>query len=55
VCFGRTAIDTSDLIEQTARQSGFPSVDEWLDEYVRHAADDIEALSIFGPRDGRQD
>ncbi|MBQ0865884.1 metallophosphoesterase [Streptomyces sp. RK75] len=48
-----TSLDREKLILETARRSALPGVEQWLDDYVRTPADDVEALMTFGPRDGR--
>lgn len=53
VTFHRTLIDEQTLVGETAQRSRLPGVDDWLDGYVRDPADDIEVLTVFGPRDGR--
>ncbi|MFK0065595.1 metallophosphoesterase family protein [Streptomyces sp. NPDC091046] len=53
VTLRRTPLDREEVIRQTARRSALPGVAQWLDDYVRKPADDVEALETFGPRDGR--
>jgi predicted phosphodiesterase len=36
-----------------AASSGYPDVAEWTDYFLNSRASDIEALRVFGPRDGR--
>lgn len=36
-----------------AAASGYPDVDEWTDYFLNSRASDLDALRIFGPRDGR--
>jgi hypothetical protein len=33
---------------------GYPGIEAWLDFFLRQTAGDDEALTVFGPRDGRQ-
>jgi diadenosine tetraphosphatase ApaH/serine/threonine PP2A family protein phosphatase len=32
---------------------GYAGIDEWTDYYLHSRASDLEALQVFGPRDGR--
>ncbi|NEV86390.1 metallophosphoesterase family protein [Streptomyces tendae] len=54
VTLRRTPLDREEVIRETARRSALPGVEQWLDDYVRRPADDVEALETFGPRDGRR-
>jgi hypothetical protein len=38
---------------QIVADSGYPDAVQWADYFVRSAASDAEALTMFGPRDGR--
>ncbi|GAB3552196.1 metallophosphoesterase family protein [Arthrobacter tumbae] len=51
--FARTVIDTDQLIDEITSHSTFPQVSEWLEETIRRPASDTDALTTFGPRDGR--
>jgi predicted phosphodiesterase len=53
VTFRRTLVEESALVAETARSSLLPGVDQWLEDYVRAPASDIDVLALFGPRDGR--
>lgn len=53
VTLHRTLIDADELIREAAAGSDFPGVLTWLDEAVRTPASDVEAIGVFGPRDGR--
>ncbi|MHA7274284.1 metallophosphoesterase family protein [Arthrobacter sp. TMT4-20] len=53
VTLTRTLIDVEELIEEVTEGSTFPEVTGWLDEMIRQAASDSEALKAFAPRDGR--
>jgi putative phosphoesterase len=49
----RTVIDVDEACAQVVAQSAFPGRQEWADYYIKAAASDAEALTVFGPRDGR--
>lgn len=49
----RTQVDPEWLARRTTESSGFPGVAGWADDYVRSVASDAEAVTVFGPRDGR--
>jgi predicted phosphodiesterase len=49
----RTAIDLDATADRIVAESGYAGVGEWASFFVRHAASDVEAISVFGPRDGR--
>ena len=53
VTLGRTIFDSDELVRQTLRSSTFPGAAEWLAETVGQPASDLDALTAFGPRDGR--
>ncbi|HEY8301988.1 MAG TPA: metallophosphoesterase family protein [Jatrophihabitans sp.] len=48
-----TEFDIAAACEQLARECGYPDVAEWADYYLNSRASDLEALQVFGPRDGR--
>ncbi len=48
-----TDVDVDAAIAEVVRGSGYPDRQAWADEYVRSANSDADALSAFGPRDGR--
>jgi predicted phosphodiesterase len=33
--------------------SAYPDVEAWVDDFVRWPPSQLEALAVFGPRDGR--
>jgi predicted phosphodiesterase len=45
----RTAL-TATAADQLARQSSYPGIEQWLDEYLRSNYSDTEALAAFRPR-----
>ncbi len=49
----RTSFDLDDACAQVAAGSSFPGAAEWADYFVRARATDADALTVFGPRDGR--
>ncbi|WP_460445924.1 metallophosphoesterase family protein [Angustibacter aerolatus] len=53
VSLHRTRLDLAELARTTAATSTMPDVEAWLDAYVVHPSSDVEALAVFGPRDGR--
>ncbi len=53
VTLARTIIDADELISEVTENSTFPQVAQWLEEVIRQPASDTEALTTFGPRDGR--
>lgn len=48
-----TEFDLDKACARIVAESGFPDAREWADCYVRSAVGDVEALTVFGPRDGR--
>ncbi len=48
-----TDFDLDRACQRIAAESGFPEAAEWADYFVRSRASDAEAISTFGPRDGR--
>ncbi|WP_166349168.1 metallophosphoesterase family protein [Phytoactinopolyspora limicola] len=48
-----TVVDLDTAADDVVAGSGFPGCREWADDYVRDAASDVEALTAFGPLDGR--
>jgi predicted phosphodiesterase len=48
-----TEIDVEATCAEVVRRSAYPQVAEWVDEYVRGRNSDVDALTAFGPRDGR--
>ncbi|MET7807374.1 metallophosphoesterase family protein [Micromonospora chersina] len=49
----RTAFDVDAACARVAAESGFPDAADWADEYLRSRHSDADALTVFGPRDGR--
>jgi predicted phosphodiesterase len=54
VTLRRTAFDPDSACARLVAESGYPGVAEWADYFVRAKASDFEALTVFGPRDGRR-
>lgn len=48
-----TPYDLDAACARLAADSSYPDVGEWADYFVRSRASDVEALRVFGPRDGR--
>ena len=48
-----TAIDVDAAVAAIVADSTYPQAAEWADYYVRGRASDVDALTAFGPRDGR--
>lgn len=48
-----TAFDVDAARSAVAADCDFPGVDEWTDYFLNARASDAEALTTFGPRDGR--
>jgi predicted phosphodiesterase len=48
-----TRFDLDAACARLAAESGFEGASDWADEYLRSRASDIDALRVFGPRDGR--
>lgn len=53
VSLRRTDFDLDEACARIATASGYPEAGEWADVYVRSRYSDLEALAVFGPRDGR--
>lgn len=49
----RTEYDVQAARAAVSATSGYPLVAEWTDYYLNARAGDVEAISTFGPRDGR--
>ncbi|SCG76148.1 metallophosphoesterase family protein [Micromonospora humi] len=49
----RTRYDVDAAADQVVAGSGFPEAAAWVDEYLRGRYSDLDALAVFGPRDGR--
>lgn len=50
-----TPTDLDVTADRIVASSGYEGVEKWVDFFIRNAASDAEALSVFGPRDGRGD
>ncbi|MEV6423290.1 metallophosphoesterase family protein [Streptomyces sp. NPDC051662] len=48
-----THYDIDAAIARLTAESGYPDIEEWADYYLHARATDAEALTTFGPRDGR--
>ncbi|MQA23990.1 MAG: metallophosphoesterase [Micromonosporaceae bacterium] len=53
VMLRRTSYDLDAACARIAAESGYPDAVEWADYFVRAKASDVDALRVFGPRDGR--
>lgn len=53
VTLHRTIIDVDRAVADVVAGSSYPGRQEWADEYLRAVNSDAEALTVFGPRDGR--
>jgi len=49
----RTGFDVAKACADIGERSAFPGVIEWADYFLYARASDVEALTAFGPRDGR--
>lgn len=49
-----TRFDVDAACARVAAESTYPQAATWADYYLRSKASDLEALRVFGPRDGRQ-
>src|SRR5262249_28297812 len=50
-----TEFDLDRACARIAAESDYPEAAEWAEYFVRSAASDVDALTAFGPRDGRFD
>jgi predicted phosphodiesterase len=48
-----TRVNLDATADQIVEASSYPNIREWVDFFVRRAASDVEAITVFGPRDGR--
>jgi len=46
----RTYFDTAQAADNLAKQSAYPQIEAWSDEYLRTNYSDTEALEAFRPR-----
>ena len=53
VTLRRTEVDVDAAIAQVVAESSYPDREAWAEYYVRSESGDAEALTAFGPRDGR--
>jgi predicted phosphodiesterase len=53
VSLRRTPVDVDAAVRAVVAGSAYPDRQQWADCFVRSAASDAEALTVFGPRDGR--
>jgi len=53
VSLRRTAIDVDAAVAAVVAGSAYPDRAAWADEYVRSRNSDADAITAFGPRDGR--
>lgn len=53
VTLSRSVLDPDALIRDVGRRSSMPGVTAWLEDVVRRPVGDVEAIGVFGPRDGR--
>lgn len=53
VTLHRTIVDIEQTVAQVVSGSDYPDRQEWAEYFIRSAASDAEALTTFGPRDGR--
>jgi predicted phosphodiesterase len=53
VCLRRTDFDLAQACADISAQSSFPGAADWADYFLHARASDAEALTAFGPRDGR--
>jgi predicted phosphodiesterase len=54
VTLHHTEIDVEAAVAQVVAASDYPDRQAWADYFVRATASDTEALTTFGPRDGRR-
>jgi hypothetical protein len=48
-----TPFDLDAACARVAAESSYPDAGTWVDYFIRSRASDVEALTAFGPRDGR--
>lgn len=53
VTLRRSVFDADAACSGIAAESGYPDATAWADGFVRAQHTDAEALTVFGPRDGR--
>ena len=50
-----TDVDLDAAVAEVVRRSTYPARAAWAEEYLRARNSDADALTTFGPRDGRLD
>src|SRR5262249_37340190 len=53
VTLRRTAFDIDEACASPRRESSYPDVAAWADYFLNAQATDADAITTFGPRDGR--
>lgn len=53
VSLRHSAFDTQPACATLRNQSSYPEITEWADYFLHARASDADALTVFGPRDGR--
>ncbi len=53
VSLRQTPVDVEAAVEAVVAGSTYPDRQAWAEEYLRSANSDVDAVSAFGPRDGR--
>jgi hypothetical protein len=53
VTLRRSDFDVAEATAAVCRDSSYPGVTEWGDYFLPARASDAEAITVFGPRDGR--
>lgn len=53
VSLRQTALDLAEIRRQVVAGSSFPAVEEWVQDYLADRISDVDAITAFGPRDGR--
>lgn len=48
-----TRVNIEQIALEVVAASTFPGVEDWVNQYILNPAGDADALSAFGPRDGR--
>jgi predicted phosphodiesterase len=54
VTLRHTPVDLDRAVATITAESAYPGRAGWADYFVRARASDVDALAVFGPRDGRQ-
>ncbi|WP_328291210.1 metallophosphatase family protein [Kineococcus sp. NBC_00420] len=54
VTLRHTPVDLDEMVAAVVAGSDFPGAQAWAEDYVRSEASDVEAVTTFGPRDGRR-